>query len=250
MMKYQGKVKKDISLFEKYLYSFLKNAYYKFDLTTLKGETYKNVKLLDYDIDKAVIMTTGEKRFKLSEIFKISIFTKNLKDIETKFFKNLPESTSFQYKKGSIIYIYPYNKPPLRYKLINYYPYNLLLLKKLKRGYLIDVVYKLGLSAFSFEKPYPKEFIKESEPTSEHTPRTWLSTKVYIDRNLKEEFRQRRKDELLVTLALKDGREITGYYYKLMRKLEGERYTLYCPKNKKISIKVFAHAIEDFWIEE
>ncbi len=84
----------------------------------------------------------------------------------------------------------------------------------------------------------------------EHTPRSWLSTKVYINKILKEEFKKRKKDSLLMTLALKDGREITGYYYRLMRKLEDERFTLYCPKNRKISIKVFAHAIEDFWLEE
>ena len=65
---------------------------------------------------------------------------------------------------------------------------------------------------------------------------------------IKEEFKRSGEKELLLTLALKDGREITG----VMQKYEGYkklRFVLKVPQNPIKKIAIFKHAVDDFWVE-
>ena len=245
-----GFFEKMSEVFDKIVFNFIKNKNLKFNLTTLEGETYKNLKLIDYSIEYKVILTTEAKRFHLKEIYKLSIFIKNFKSIKKEIEKSFPSSSKLSVWEGKKVYVYPYAKPPMDYTLLRYYPYSLLLLRKLKTGFTLDIVYKLGLSAFAFLKPYPKEFIKEDKPTQKHKSKMWSRAAICIKESLRREFRAKQTDKLLITFALRDGREITGYYFKNMLYCNFEYFTVVCPKNKRGSIRLFPHAIEDFLLEE
>jgi hypothetical protein len=108
--------------------------------------------------------------------------------------------------------------------------------------------YKLSLSAYTLFNPYPKELIKEGAPPSPHRAGNWREDARELVSYMKEEFKERGKKELLLTLALKDGREITG----VMRKYEGYkdlRFVLNAPQNPIKKIIIFKHAVDDFWLE-
>jgi sRNA-binding regulator protein Hfq len=175
-----------------------------------------------------------------------------------KILQKLPQSVRFRRLEGKDIYLYPYNVSAEKWNLVKTYPYQFLLYRKkvvklpggkVKNYHHYQLRYKLHLSAFSPVVLYPDNLISKGTPTVPHKPGSWREGCKELIGYIKEEFEMRKKRELLITLALKDGREITG----VMKKYDGYRgmeFYLMDPSNKKNKIIVFKHAVEDFWVEE
>jgi len=235
---------------EKQFYDFLKEKGLYVDIKTLDGKKFFKRKVLDYSLKTRRIIFDGGLSFHFKDLYRLRLVLKN----PTKFlkaFKKFPPSESFKKFETKRIYIYPYDKKPKDYMLIRFYKYTLLLYrrKQRKKGYIhfIDFIYKLGISAFSLFTLYPENLIKKDEAISPHEANTWRSEIKEIFKCLKNEFKTRDSKELLVTLALKDGREITGLLNK--DSLNYFSAKLKAPKLKRY-IFIFSHAIDDFWINE
>ena len=91
--------------------------------------------------------------------------------------------------------------------------------------------------------------ISVGEPVGPHEAGVWREELKETTKLLLEEFKGRKVSKLLVTVALKDGREITGVM-KRRTGFKGFFYTLLDPDNPKAKIFIFKHAVDDFWVEE
>ena len=179
-----------------------------------------------------------------------------------RFFKEvypfLPPSEALKNFENSPFIIYPYGAPPEKWYLIRMYPYQVILHRsfekkgpkgRLFKNHVYQLRYKLSLSAYSLYEPYPSALIREGEPVEKHKAGTWREEIKAIEGYLIEEFKERGKGELLITLALKDGREITG----LMARGKGRGHFFYVFRNPDKPIQkifIFKHAVDDFWVEE
>ena len=243
-----------VSVSDQVLYSKLQESRAFFDVVELSGKVRKNVWLLSYSLPRR-ILALSETSLPLQNVGRLSFTGGNA----VKFFKevlpSLPQSTELTLFEGKTLFIYPYGSLPEKWELLRAYPYFLLLHKtktlkgkKLQRIHEYAVVYKVSLSAFTPINPYPETLISQGEPVVPHEAGVWCKEAKEIRKLLLQEFKDRKAEELLVTFALKDGREITGLLNK--RKLSGFCYALSNPDNRKKKIFVFKHAVDDFWVEE
>jgi hypothetical protein len=170
----------------------------------------------------------------------------------------LPEGGCLGSFVGKTIYVYPYAAPPERWELVRCGPYFFVLhgveyvksgAGKPRRVHSYSLLFKIATSAYTLFRPYRSELIALGEPLMPHEAGKWREASKEVTWLMLEEFKKRRKRALLVTLALKDGREITG----VLRKrggCSGFYYTLLDPENRREKIFVFKHAVDDFWVEE
>ena len=246
--------KENVSVPDQVLYSRLRESKTVFELVDLSGKVRKNVWLLSYSLPKKILVLS-DGSVSLQNVARLDFKGRNA----VKFFKevlpSLPQSTAFSLFEEKIVFIYPYASSPEKWDLLRYYPYFLVLHratllkgKKPRKVHEYSVVYKLSLSAFTPFNPYPEDLISEGEPTASHEAGTWREGAKEITKFLLQEFKDRGTKELLITLALKDGREVTGVINK--HKLSGFYYVLSEPDNRRKKIFILKHAVEDFWVEE
>ncbi len=243
---------KELTNPEKQFYDFLKKGNLFVDIKTLDGKKFFKRKVLDYSLETRRIVFNDGLSFHFKDLYRLRLVLKNPAKL-LKIFRNFPSSKSFKMFEARRIYIYPYDKKPKDYMLIRFYKYTLLLYRKKqrKKGYIhfIDFIYKLGLSAFSLLKLYPENLIKKDEAIAPHEANIWREEIKKILEILKEELENKNSERLLVTFALKDGREITGFFYK------NNLYFFYNfirlkAQSSRNFIYIFPHAVDDFWINE
>ena len=235
-------------------YSLLQQSRITFDLVELSGKVRKEVWLLSYSLpNRLLVLSDGT--VSLQDLGRFNFTGKDA----VKFFKEilpeLPPSEGFPFAEGKRFFIYPYAADWEEWELLKYYPYFLVLHRssllkgrKPRRVHRYSVVYKILLSAFTFFKPYPEDLVWEGEPVVPHKAGVWREGAKEIAKFIFQEFKDRKSKELLVTFALKDGREVTGLLNK--KRLSGFYYVLSNPSNEKEKIFIPKHAVDDFWIEE
>jgi len=228
-----------------------------FDLTLLSGRVVKGGWVAKFSEGKRKVVVAGEV-FSFQDLGSIEFRGREAVRFYKEILPQLPPSSYLDKFEGRTFWVYPYGAPPEKWTLVRAYRYQFLLhrLEKVKmhdgsvrKFHVYQLRYKLSLSAYTLFTPYPERLIKEGEPVAPHIAGNWREDASELVGYLKEEFKSTGKKELLLTLALKDGREITG----LMRRYEGYKdtvFTLMVPEKPFEKIRVFKHAVDDFWIEE
>ncbi len=244
----------DKSNADEILYSLLRRSRVVFDLVELSGRVRKKVWLLSYSLPKRVLVLSGGS-VSLQDVGRINLTGRSA----VKFFKEilpeLPPSEGFSFAEGKKFFIYPYAFDWEKWELLKHYPYFLILHRaellkgrKPRKVHEYSVVFKISLSAFTVFNPYRRDLISDGEPVVPHEAGAWREGAKEITKFMLQEFKNRRVKRLLITLALKDGREITGVINRF--RLSGFYYVLSNPDNEKEKIFVMKHAVDDFWVEE
>ncbi len=227
-----------------------------FDLSLLSGRAVKGAWVAKFSEEKRRVVVSGEV-FSFQDFRSFDFKGREAVRFYKEVLPELPPSSFLDRFEGKTIYIYPYGAPPERWTLVRAYPYQFLLYRakrvkmpdgSVRRFHYYQLRYKLSLSAYTFFNPYPEELVKEGEPISPHRAGNWREDAGELVRYIKEEFKRSGKKELPLTLALKDGREITG----VMQKYEGYkelRFVLRAPQDPVKKIVIFKHAVDDFWLE-
>jgi len=227
-----------------------------FDLFLLSGRVVKGGWVARFSEGKRKVVVSGEV-FSFQDFESFDFRGRDAVRFYREVLPELPPSSYLTKFEGKTVWIYPYGAPPERWILVRAYPYQFLLHRvervkmpdgSVRKFHYYQLRYKLSLSAYTLFNPYPKELIKEGEPLSPHKAGNWREDARELVSYMKEEFKGRGKKELLLTLALKDGREITG----VMRKYEGYKdmcFTLRVPQEPVKKMRVFKHAVDDFWVE-
>ena len=235
------------------LYSLLQQSRVTFDLVELSGRVREGVWLLSYSLsNRRLVLSDGP--ISLQNVGRLKFTGRSAVRFFKEILPELPPSEGFPFAEGKKFFVYPYASSWEEWKLVKYYPYFLVLHrsgllrdKKPRRIHEYSVVYKLSLSAFTVFGPYPENLIFEGEPVVPHEAGVWRKGAKEIAKFIFQEFKERKEKELLVTLALKDGREITGLLNKF--RLSGFYYVLSNPNNEKEKIFIPKHAVDDFWVE-
>ncbi|MEO2065330.1 MAG: hypothetical protein ABGX17_02370, partial [Desulfurobacteriaceae bacterium] len=242
------------SFVEKGIYQLLSDKRLSFDLVLLSGRVVRGGWVVKFSEEVRKVVVSGEV-FSLSDLASLDFKGREAVRFYREVLLELPPSTELQFFEGKTIYVYPYGALPERWTLLRAYPYQFLLYRAEKvkmpdgsyrKFHHYQLRYKLSLSAYTFFNPYPEELVSEGEPVAPHRAGSWREDARELVSYMKEEFKERGEKELLLTLALKDGREITG----VMRKYEGYKdmcFTLRVPQEPVKKIRVFKHAVDDFW---
>ena len=227
-----------------------------FDLFLLSGRVVKDAWVAKFSEEKRKVVVSGEV-FSFQDLASFNFRGKEAVRFYKEILPELPPSSFLDRFEGKTIYIYPYGASPEKWTLVRAYPYQFLLHRvervrmpdgSVRKFHSYQFRYKLSLSAYTFFNPYPEELIKEGEPVGPHRAGNWREDARELVSYIKEEFKRSGEKELLLTLALKDGREITG----VMQKYEGYkklRFVLKVPQNPIKKIAIFKHAVDDFWME-
>ena len=237
-------------------YSLLKEKKNVFDLETIDGKKYKDVFVLSFSSSKKLLFTSVG-RFSYSDVARLNFGGKESFRFYKEVLSFLPESNCLLKFVDKPIYIYPYSKSPEKWWLVKCYPYFYLLHRsktlfrrgRKKKLHDYSVVYKLHLSAFTLFRPYRESLISQGEPVRKHEAGVWREELKETTKMLIDEFKSRGKPRLLVTVALRDGREITGIVNK-RNGLKGFFYVLADPDDPKAKIFIYKHAVDDFWVDE
>jgi uncharacterized protein Veg len=249
------KEQKDPSFYSKSFFSLLKETKTPFNIKVgLFKSSRNNVIILDFSTSEKKLLISGGETFKFQEINELTFSGKNAVKFYKEILPHLPESND-TFLDDKNISIYPFGeKGFLKAKLIKSYPYFFLLHIKQKKGksskatHTYKAKYKVFTSAFSPFNPYPQTLIKETgEIYDQVKPGSWREEAKEIGKLLKEII-QDSKEGKIITLALKDGREITGFFNH-KKSWKPYLYSLYNPKGKEV-IHIFKHAIDDIWEAE
>jgi hypothetical protein len=244
------------SFVERDIYQLLSGKRLSFDLVLLSGRVVRGGWVVKFSEEMKKVVVSGEV-FPLSGLASLDFKGQEVVRFYREVLPELPPSTELQFFEGKTIYVYPYGAPPEKWTLLKAYPYQFLLYRAEKvkmpggsyrKFHHYQLRYKLSLSAYTFFNPYPEKLVSEGEPVAPHRAGSWREDARELVSYMKEEFKDRGKKELLLTLALKDGREITG----VMRKYEGYKdmcFTLRIPQEPVKKMRVFKHAVDDFWVE-
>jgi hypothetical protein len=247
----------ELNAFDRALYERLVDRRMVFNLTLAGGRVVKDAWVAKYSLDKHKLVVSGEV-FSLPDVFVLEFTGREAVRFYKEVLPTLPPSFKLDRFDGKTIWVYPYGGPPEKWTLVRFYPYNLILHRvktvrrpdgTVKKLHTYQVRYKLSLSGYAFINPYPEELIRQGTPTGRHEASTWVESSLELLAYLKEEFKERGAKELKVTLALKDGREITGLMKKYVG-YKGPRYLLIAPDDPVKRMGVFKHAVDDFWLEE
>jgi len=245
-----------LSSYDEKIFPLLKESKIQFNLRIGLKTERRNVTLLDFFIPERKIVISGGEVVKLPEINEITFQGINA----VKFYKELLPLFPASYEECSFfenknLYIYPFGeKGFFQGKALKIYPYFFLLhiTKKSRNSkkptHIYKLKYKVFISAFSTYKPYPKELIEETGKIYDRVkPGSWREEAQEIGKLLKEILKDSKEGKVL-TFALKDGREITGFFNR-KKSWRPYRYPIYNPKGKQ-TIYIFKHAIDDLWEAE
>ena len=240
--------------YDEKLYSLIQETKISFDIRIGLNKTRKNVTLLAFSIPNKKIIITGGEVVKLKEINEITFMGRNAVKFHQEILPHIPEAED-TFFEGKPIFIYPFGeKRVIKAKLLKYYPYYFILHIKQKKNrqskavHTYKVKYKVFSSAYSFISPYPKKLISNSEEIYDMVkPGDWRDEAKEIGKIIKEILGNTKKGKL-ITFALKDGKEITGFF-NCRKSWMKYRYRIYNPEGKEI-IFVFKHAIDDIWEAE
>ena len=241
------------SVVDGFLYFLLQQSRVTFNLVELSGRVRGEVWLLSYSLpNRRLVLSDGS--VSLQNVGRLKFTGRSAVRFFKEILPELPPSEGFPFAEGKKFFVYPYASSGEEWKLVKYYSYFLVLYKssllrgkKPRRIHEYSVVYKLSLSAFTVFGPYPENLIFEGEPVVPHEAGVWRKGAKEIAKFIFQEFKERKEKELLVTLALKDGREITGLLNRF--RLSGFYYVLSNPSNEKEKIFIPKHAVDDFWVE-
>ena len=243
------------SYYSESFFSFLKETKTPFNLRIgLSRNIRSNVIILDFSTSEKKLLISGGKTFKFQEINEITFSGRSAVKFYKEILPNLPESED-TFLDDKNIFIYPFGeKGLLKAKLIKSYPYFFLLYLKLKENkspkaiHVYKAKYKVFTSAFAPFNPYPQNLIKESGEIYDHVkPGAWREDAKEIGKIILETVREKKEGKVL-TFALKDGKEITGFFNR-RKSWKPYRYSLYNPEGKEV-IHIFKHAIDDIWEAE
>ena len=212
----------------------------RFDMKLKLDRVRKNVSIKSFSWKtKKVVLNTGES-FSLADINTLEFTGEDAKNFRKKILPNLKEySDYFKFAEGREVLLYPFGeKEILKANLLREYPYFFILEKE--RNFIVKS--KNFISAFALES-YP--LINEDIEIYEFPSPSWRDTRKELLGYLREIFRKKKK----VTLALKDGREITGYISKASLTYGYFNIKLFDSLERKNFIVVFWHAIDDLWEE-
>jgi len=245
-----------LSSYDEKIFPLLKESKIQFNLRIGLKTERRNVTLLDFFIPERKIVISGGEVVKLPEINEITFQGINA----VKFYKELLPNFPSSYKgcnflEGKNIFIYPFGeKGFFKSKALKIYPYSFLLhiMKKNRNSkkptHIYKIKYKVFTSAFSIYEPYPKELIEETGEIYDRVkPGSWRDEAKEIGKLLKEIIKD-SKEGKTITFALKDGREITGFFDR-KRSRKPYRYPIYNPHGKEV-IHILKHAIDDLWEAE
>ena len=197
--------KKQVELLNSLFWDLLSTERVSFTLKLRLDRIRKNVsvKYVNWKAKK-LVLNTGES-FLLADINTLEFTGENAKNFRKKILPNLKEySGYFKFAEGREVSLYPFGeKEILKANLLREYPYFFILEKE--RNFIVKS--KNFISAFALES-YP--LINEDIEIYEFPSPSWRDTRKELLGYLREIFRKKKK----VTLALKDGREITGYISK------------------------------------
>jgi len=244
------------SSFDEFVFKKLCEGRFSFDLYELSGKKRRSVRALSFSSsDKTLRLSTGVM-VPLSRLARLNFKGREAVRFYKEIVPYLPEGGCLGSFVGKTIYVYPYAAPPERWELVRCGPYFFVLhgveyvksgAGKPRRVHSYSLLFKIATSAYTLFRPYRSELIALGEPLMPHEAGKWREASKEVTWLMLEEFKKRRKRALLVTLALKDGREITG----VLRKrggCSGFYYTLLDPENRREKIFVFKHAVDDFWV--
>ena len=241
--------------FDGILFSALRDNRVVFDLVELSGKVRKDVWVVSFSVPKRLLVLS-DGPIQLSQVGRLNFGGKDAVRFFKEVIPKLPESVCLSSFGGKPVYLYPYGLSPEKWELVKCAPYFYVLHKveflrgrKTRKVHSYSVVYKLSLSAFTLFAPYREDLISVGEPVGPHEAGVWREELKETTKLLLEEFKGRKVSKLLVTVALKDGREITGVM-KRRTGFKGFFYTLLDPDNPKAKIFIFKHAVDDFWVEE
>ena len=241
---------------ESSFYSLLRDGRFVFDLEVLGGKRYKDVFLVGFSVPRRLLLTSAGS-FSVANLARLEFKGREAVRFYKEVVPKLPEPTCLFAFKDKPLFVYPYGRELEKWFLVSCYPYFYVLHRSelLKRGrkklrlHTYSVVYKISLSAFTLFAPYRKELVSLGEPIRGHEAGVWREELKETTKMVLEEFKKRKKSKLLITVALKDGREITGIM-KRRTGVKGFFYTLSDPKDEKAKVFIFKHAVDDFWVEE
>ena len=251
------KEQRDPTYYSESFFSLLKETKTPFNLRiglSRKGENLRNnVIVLDFSIPERKFLISGGETFKFQEINEITFSGRNAVKFYKEILPSLPELEE-PFFEGKDIYIYPFGeKGFIKAKLIRFYPHFFLLHLKQKKGkppkpvHTYIAKYKVFTSAFSLFNPYPQNLIKETGEIYDNVkPGAWREEASEIGRIILDLIKDHKKGKIL-TFALKDGREITGFFDR-RKSWRPYRYPIYNPEGKE-AIHIFKHAIDDIWEE-
>jgi hypothetical protein len=186
---------------------------------------------------KKLVLNTGES-FPLADINTLGFIGENAKDFRKKILPDLKEYGSyFKFAEGKEVLFYPFGeKKILKTTLLKEYPYFFILEKE--RNFIVKS--KNFISAFALEH-YP--LISGNIEVYEFPSTSWRDTRKELLGYLREISKKKKK----VTLALKDGREISGYISKASLTYGYFNIRLFDSLERRISITTFWHAVDDLW---
>jgi len=232
--------KKQVELLNSLFWDLLSTERISFTLKLRLDRVRKNVsvKYVNWRSRK-VVFNTGES-FLLTDINTLEFTGENAKNFREKVLPNLKDFSSyFKFAEGKEVLLYPFGeKEILRVTLLKEYPHFFVLERD--RNFIVKS--KNFISAFAL-KSYP--LINEDIEIYEFPSPSWRNTRKELLGYLREISKKKKK----VTLALKDGREITGYISKASLTYGYFNIKLFDSLERKNFIVVFWHAIDDLWEE-
>lgn len=246
---------KALSFYSESFFSLLKETKTPFNIRIGLSRNFRNnVIVLDFSTSEKKLLISGGETFKFQEINEMTFSGRNAVKFYKEILPHLPESDD-TFLDDKNIFIYPFGeKGFLKAKLIKSYPHFFLLHLKQKKGksskaiHVYKAKYKVFTSAFAPFNPYPQNLIKETGEIYDHVkPGAWREDAKEIGKIILETVREKKEGKVL-TFALKDGREITGFFNR-KKSWKPYRYSLYKPGGKEV-IHIFKHAIDDIWEAE
>jgi len=220
------------------LYKFLIVNKVPLDLVSQK-RIDRNIRIIALSSKNKSILTSNKKIIPIEQIKQIYIHNK---DVGKRLIKSIDITPKFFQKFKNSTIVFDYIKEDLsihqfKGKLKAFLKYQI----AIETSKSINLVYKIAISSFSFIEPYPQELIENTDYKENWKPGKWREEYQTIEEILNDEITDENKI-YKIYIALKDGRNITGF---LKKKNISSLYIRLFANDMKKSIFIFKHAIDD-----